>query len=709
MAIEIKVPNFTEPIIVKGMAEEETLRELLEITQQEFGRRKKAGSEADKAVKAQKANTKAVEDSTSSMSDLYRQTSKAARTTKESADLNKKVEDEKYNVIKKKVIPNLLNFGGDLVKVSTAIATSYITSYSSLNNNTVSKSSELLATAIDVGHAAINKTADMAGGVISIFNDGMGEVVKTVVKGASDVVTSVLQSANAVMADRTQLVINEFFEISKMGASFSNSIDDFKSLSATAGLTMEEFSAVVKSSTDDLHRLGMTSSDGTAFLAKGLKMFGIGTSAASKELLALGWTTSEQTDMLAKYMLMEKTTGRSRYLTEAQVQKGMKEYAVNLKVLSDITGKDARAKLEEARQEWMVAKQAGQLTGDQLENFTSLQTLFENAGAGSIGKELSAMVLANKSGFTGTAEVKYAGVIGPELAELSKTLQRLLDQTPGGNTTVAMAEAIKRFQESYKQNPEAAKLATMRASVAGMGNVGISSDLLELSTVMNKLELGKANQDKKAADVANDQLKASGEMTSGIVSITDSNRKLQQAMEDLVTGSMGEYVSVLDASNKLVVNNVTTLVKEMSDIATQLRSGKSLGEITSDKAEKTTSNIWSSVTGAVSRFFSEVGKNVSHTQSPVSTAMLMAANSYVGKPLEFAKGGISTGDVAGYQATLHGTEAVVPLPDNRSIPVKLDSGSLEMAVSSQGQILSKILSQMEQLNTTTKELRNNSM
>jgi len=37
----------------------------------------------------------------------------------------------------------------------------------------------------------------------------------------------------------------------------------------------------------------------------------------------------------------------------------------------------------------------------------------------------------------------------------------------------------------------------------------------------------------------------------------------------------------------------------------------------------------------------------------------------------FMKGGIATGSRLGYSATLHGTEAVVPLPDGRSIPVTM--------------------------------------
>ena len=39
--------------------------------------------------------------------------------------------------------------------------------------------------------------------------------------------------------------------------------------------------------------------------------------------------------------------------------------------------------------------------------------------------------------------------------------------------------------------------------------------------------------------------------------------------------------------------------------------------------------------------------------------------------LGFADGGIATGSLSGYPTTLHGTEAVVPLPGNRKIPVEI--------------------------------------
>ena len=41
-------------------------------------------------------------------------------------------------------------------------------------------------------------------------------------------------------------------------------------------------------------------------------------------------------------------------------------------------------------------------------------------------------------------------------------------------------------------------------------------------------------------------------------------------------------------------------------------------------------------------------------------------------PKNYARGGIARGRDAGYGAVLHGTEAVVPLPNNKSIPVNMN-------------------------------------
>jgi hypothetical protein len=48
----------------------------------------------------------------------------------------------------------------------------------------------------------------------------------------------------------------------------------------------------------------------------------------------------------------------------------------------------------------------------------------------------------------------------------------------------------------------------------------------------------------------------------------------------------------------------------------------------------------------------------------------------------FATGGISTGPDSGYNVKLHGTEAVVPLPDGNSIPVSLTTSGMGSMIES---------------------------
>jgi hypothetical protein len=61
----------------------------------------------------------------------------------------------------------------------------------------------------------------------------------------------------------------------------------------------------------------------------------------------------------------------------------------------------------------------------------------------------------------------------------------------------------------------------------------------------------------------------------------------------------------------------------------------------------------------------------------------------------YRDGGIATGPSSGYQATLHGTEAIVPLPDGKKIPVDMPGFTSSMA--DQSSILTQQLSKLDDL------------
>jgi hypothetical protein len=65
-----------------------------------------------------------------------------------------------------------------------------------------------------------------------------------------------------------------------------------------------------------------------------------------------------------------------------------------------------------------------------------------------------------------------------------------------------------------------------------------------------------------------------------------------------------------------------------------------------------------------------------------------------------ANGGIATGPKSGYAATLHGTEAIVPLPNGNMIPVEMPG--MDSSLSEQNDILAQQLDRMDAMITFMK-------
>jgi hypothetical protein len=72
----------------------------------------------------------------------------------------------------------------------------------------------------------------------------------------------------------------------------------------------------------------------------------------------------------------------------------------------------------------------------------------------------------------------------------------------------------------------------------------------------------------------------------------------------------------------------------------------------------------------------------------------------------FATGGISTGSVSGYPVTLHGTEAVVPLPNGRSIPVDLN---LDALIASNDRLRAEVAAMRAEMRTNNEKIADNTL
>jgi len=218
----------------------------------------------------------------------------------------------------------------------------------------------------------------------------------------------------------------------------------------------------------------------------------------------------------------------------------------------------------------------------------------------------------------------------------------------------------------------------------------------------------KAQYEKEKADAAKKQAKIEGEGLAGIremiaakesggdynvmvggqkmdltnMSIADVMNMQQQRIASGQNSAAGKYQIINSTLKGLVAEGgIDTSAKfdqqmqdRLADMLIQKRgySDYKSGKMSKEQFATNLSKEWAALPSGPGNqsYYAGVGNNKAH----YSWDQVMG--------MQFANGGIASGPSSGYQAMLHGTEAVVPLQDGRSIPVTNTSSPEQMGVMS---------------------------
>jgi hypothetical protein len=249
-----------------------------------------------------------------------------------------------------------------------------------------------------------------------------------------------------------------------------------------------------------------------------------------------------------------------------------------------------------------------------------------------------------------------------------------------------------------------------------MNPSGTSAVAQGMSTFGNALR--QYRYDPTAAEAsmtaADGQATASDALTSSYVSLTGTMNDFQNAMESLAQEALPTYAKVMASAAANTAGIVTTGIKM---VLGQIGVLQAFSQITGFDLSKIPG--LSKVMGGTAPSSADVQNTGSGAGESLASAQSSSKQSpFQGKagtlegtysPPSAASGGILSGSTSGFAATLHGTEAVVPLPDNRTIPVSLDSSSLTAAVNQQTGVLTQILSSMNKNNSLTSGILQASM
>jgi hypothetical protein len=541
MAIKIEIPGLDGPVTVEGAAEESTMKSILDAVNRSD---KTKQTEEKKLAKAKEEEIKKSKKLGSELDQLAEQ----ADGTGDSLDAAGESADKFSQGLKQAVTSlssNIYSFGKDLSLTAASVSANWATSYDDLAKNPIKASSELINTSLELLQAGLEKTIDttkgIAGGLlgmIPVIGDGAARLADTagkVSKGVLEASVTILQASNKVFAAELQKRTEALSAFTKAGASFAGGMTEMSTIANESGLGIADFSRVVGNSREDIRGMGLSASEGSLLLSKGLKGMASGTNSVRNQLLALGYGYEEQGEILAQYAAQRQSEGRLRGMSEAQLAKGTQEYATNLKVLSDITGKDAKAAMEKARDESMRSSLMASLSGDQLEAFKLAYSQLET-----LGPEYQRALVQKMVG----GAVAIPGIVA------NKQAMQIIDSISGAvksgskNITSETQNFIAENAKQYRAAREGYGQAVDLAAVYGVQG---AEQFAAIGNALEKylLDPGAAEASAKRAE---SQQTASDELTTGFQAATEETKKFQVAMETLTGTYMKDYANIVKAT-----------------------------------------------------------------------------------------------------------------------------------------------------------------
>jgi len=378
---------------------------------------------------------------------------------------------------------------------------------------------------------ALGAAASVAGMMLDAFASGAGKAAKFAVE---------------FLGKQLEQVREGFQTMSASGAVFSNGMTGMIDAAHGAGLTVQQFGKVVKENAKDLAASGLGMTGATEKLGKVTTQ--INNSGVGERLQKLGFTFEEQAGLVADVMGQMNKYGTGRGMSDAKLAQETEKYAKDLRLISGITGEDAKAKIAQAREAAnnlafqnklaeMAPEQAramqdamAGMTKQQQKDFMEMQVF------GTVVNKTGAVMMASSNGY-------------------SSMMQELTTATNPEDVIKIKAKYKDEIQQDRK-NSEGIGMAAM----AGVGGVGdIAAAFNETLTDIAKFTPEAFEKVKTSVEnAASTQDKLTGEY----IAMERAYQNQRVELETFAISHMNTYIEGVKTVNKLM----TAAIEEMKKI-----------------------------------------------------------------------------------------------------------------------------------------------
>ena len=500
----------------------------------------------------------------------------------------------------------------------------------------------------------------------------LGPILDIFGKKAADVSEAGLKA----LGDELKNTQKSFKTITDAGAVFGGGMTEMRNVAASAGLDLAQLSTVVKNSREDLTFMGMGMGEATKRIAGVSKE--LRTSELGIQLRKLGYSAEEQAELAAGLMANQRAANAVRIQSDAEVAKQTALYGRDLKVLADITGQDAKKAAEKARMQAMQADIMAKLGPAEAEKFQAMMRAMPEAMHKGILQQMSSGTITDVATNIMKSQQPAIGAMMDNaiasVRDVSKTASDVQQETLEARGRIGELERARIKQEGATINM-VATVAT-NASAAVTSTAEMQNQLL----LQTQFTTDAAKKTKETADAAANNMKP---LDVAVAGVEENAQKLRAALGAELTGHITTYAKTLAAGTETVAEALGKMGINTPGSSANKKEDSFFRAPTAGELTTITSLIGGIIGGGGAGL-------VTGGMAAVPGAMGgAAAGGAVGEMLSglfnlkkgFAGGGIAKGPESGYFEKLHGTEAVIPLPNGKSVPLDLDMSSITRAMS----------------------------
>lgn len=654
----------------------------------------------------------------------------------------------------------------------------------------------------DQAFAAVKPTLDVLGTAVKAVSGAFAglftgiPILGSFFSGADKLIGPAVDLSVQVMQaqiDNAQKFVNTYSGLSKVGLTFGGAIEQMRVSATDAGMNLNSYSKFLTSNIESLSVLGGTLEQGASRVTK----FGTVIANGNPKLVAMYGSLEALQGGTADYAALLARSGIDLNKTDKDLISGAKEYLVNMKELSALTGKSAEdlKKSEEARMTSAAySLRIAKMEGDQRANTQNAMEMTQK-NYGEVAAKYAQEFIATNGRVTSESALLFKSMY-PEIARsVDRTLavtgqtadefkrsqaeiiessrdaikkevtsrENLLQLQAGGGAGDAYLEALNKTaaavlksQTSQSEAVEAnAKLEKERNAVISDGTKVFSNAILKLNEFQMKIDtqtekslekIGKVvdgllvvqtkindlfgQNITKAVDKAVDALVRLANALNGVAPTIASDGKT--SLLPPAPGTEGTAPQATTGGGAAAGGMKGVRRRSGTETATGLKiksAEATIGGAHETRLQQIAEAIHNTLGGDYKYFSafndSRMDGSSKHKQGLALDLVLNDREKYaevaamirgipgVTKVLDeanfplpgtkgdhihvetekekFAKGGITNGPSIAGEA---GPEAVIPLPDGRSIPVRMD--------------MSEMVSKLEEMISLLKDQRDNS-